>query len=776
MTNAPFPVPSARIARAAALAAATASMMPACSEQDTTAPAPPVVDELASPTLDGEPLVTGTAEFGAVVTIRGGAETVTTTADPYTAAFKAHVPLVEGDNELSVTATDAAGNESQATTIAVTYIVPPGPPASIDIEGPATVRAGEPARFTVTVRNVFGNPIPDAPFTLSTDAPAGSTTFDVPATVTFCAPGTWTVTAEAGDGSLSASTAIDVTVGRPASLSLSTTPSPAVVTAGETVAYATDVRDSCGNETDDFVAMSTNAPGAVVAGGTVTGLTRAGNWVLVAEVPSAGLVDTADIAVDADASTTVVALTLTSHAGFVGIPIGYSVAAVDGFGNPIDTAPVVTVPTDPGATIDPATQTVTFSIEGTHTITATVGTASDSDFAVITNPDLGAPSLVEITEPAPGTVFPTDATVTVRVHAVDDRGLAQIALQATGARDRFDTRIVPNDPITGLPRTDYTAEFSLDVGGRFGSIALIAQAIDTSGNYATSAEVVVFVDPAANLGLPAGFSAQTVAAEGLLRRPRGIAIDGAGMIYVANNGGSAEVVRVDPATGAQTTFTPALPGSTAEDIVYYAPDGVFFLTDSDSNRLYRIDASGVATQWSADVGGNPRSLIVDGTPGILVHYDNDRVRRFDPSDPPPATPTFTMRLDAIYGGGGYGLDAVETGYIVTDAGNSDDIFTFDPPATDGAAVVNAVRVAEAPPIDQAREIVYNPASGFAYAANEGDGRIIRIDIAGCTTSPCPTATIASGFGKPWGLAFDGSGALLVTDEERNHLVRIDGPL
>ena len=74
--------------------------------------------------------------------VAGGEAAVEALADPYTARWFADVELAAGENSLSVTATDAAGNESSATSVSVVHIVP-GNPASVTITGPATGQAGD---------------------------------------------------------------------------------------------------------------------------------------------------------------------------------------------------------------------------------------------------------------------------------------------------------------------------------------------------------------------------------------------------------------------------------------------------------------------------------------------------------------------------------------------------------------------------------------------------------------------------------------------------------
>lgn len=132
-----------------------------CAETDTDAPAAPFVDPVVSPTAEPSQAVTGTAEYGATVRISGGAQDVETTADRYTARFRAEVPLTPNAvNTLSVTATDAKGNTSEATTVVINTIDSAVKIENLRVDGqdcatsgtpPAcVVRAGQLVEFVVT--------------------------------------------------------------------------------------------------------------------------------------------------------------------------------------------------------------------------------------------------------------------------------------------------------------------------------------------------------------------------------------------------------------------------------------------------------------------------------------------------------------------------------------------------------------------------------------------------------------------------------------------------
>lgn len=838
---------------------ASLGLLAACSNEDVDPPVAPIVDTVESPTPAATQVISGTAEFGALVRVTGANAPVETIADPYTARWFAQVELSPGDNTLSVVAIDAADNESAATSVTITFLEP-GNPAVVLIDGPEIGRAAEDVTFSVTVLDDFGDEIPDATYTLSTDAPGGSTTFSPPATLSFCAVGATTVTAQAGTGGPMASHTIDIREGAAAVIDLQLDAS--TVVAGQDVGYTTEVQDACGNVTSDVVSVFTNAPGAIPAAGTLSGLTRAGSYIVVAEVPGSSVVDTESLLVSPDESSTVVVLQLVRLSAFVGVPLGYTVTAIDGFGNDVDRATLQITTTDPGATVDAATQTISFATAGTptHTVTATLfgGTADevlDAEAVLVTSPDLSPPSAT-VTSPAPGLVFAPGGVLTVTVQAADDQGLAQVLLQATGADNHFQQQIIPVDDGTGQPQIGpLDVTFVLDVrDGSFGDMVLVAQAIDTTGNTTSSAPVTVQLDPAADIAVGVGLTVSTVSVLGLLDRPTGVAVDAADNVYVANNGfGTAIVVAIDPAGSPvtnQSTFMVRPIGQRAADIVFFDDttpadrDGFFVSAAGGNERIYRIDAAGVVqeTNWSQDVGREPRGLVVDGPTTVAAIYDDELIRRFDATaagtdNAPISTMDVNNLLNDVWGlelvqsgcpfdqfqcasgacidntdvcdGGddcGDGSDEASCAgamyacanantvspssicdgaddcgdssdeatcqrYAVTDNGDSDEVWAFYDDG-DGSQVNAEILVGDS--TDDPRDIAVSPGGRYAYVASVQGNAIIQLDLAlgmECVGS-CPV--VASGFDEAWGLVFDSSGDLIVTDRADEVVFRIQG--
>lgn len=148
------------------------ALLAGCAQKDTTAPPAPRVHPVQSPTSRATVVLTGAAEFASTVKVSGGQETVTVTADPYTAEYLAEVTLdttipagaVSVTNTLSVTATDAAGNESAPTVIEVKFGPEPGVPAHLTftLTGAAasgTITAGTDVTHAYTVTDAYGGPV-----------------------------------------------------------------------------------------------------------------------------------------------------------------------------------------------------------------------------------------------------------------------------------------------------------------------------------------------------------------------------------------------------------------------------------------------------------------------------------------------------------------------------------------------------------------------------------------------------------------------------------------
>lgn len=365
------------------------------------------------------------------------------------------------------------------------------------------------------------------------------------------------------------------------------------------------------------------------------------------------------------------ALQLAQPSAFVGIPLGFSVIAVDARGNPADQSTLAITSTDPGASISLPNRTITFDAAGTpaHTVTATLfsGTADEvsASATLFVSAITNRPPTIAIISPATNLTFGDDFTVTVR--ASSSSGLAQIYLQATGAVDTFQQQLVPLDSSNNPPLGPYDAVFTVSVpGDAIGPATLVAQATDIYGNAMTSAAVTVNIDPARRIITGGGVTVSTLSARGLLRRPQGIAVD-ASFVYVTNNNDAFPlVVRIDPMTGPltnQSTLVTPQPNHDGQDIVYV--DGgtpALFVSTTGINRIARVDVAGtnLLLAWSQSIS-QPFGLAVESSSRIAAIYGDQRVRRFNPTALGPNVAPSSSMDASVNLAGAWGLEVLNVG-------------------------------------------------------------------------------------------------------------------
>lgn len=640
----------------------------------------------------------------------------------------------------------------------------------------ATVQAGEAIAFTVT--DTFGNAV--ANVDLSSAAPnqifdAANRAFTFKTTTAAQAP--YVVEATVFQV-VKGQADITVLPAAAANIDLKTVPSPATVAAGTDVTFTTTVFDEFLNVTTDFVQVDTNAPGAIVGKDTISGLSRAGGFTIVAKVPGTNAVKSAELNVNADSTKTAITLFLTSHGTQVGLPVGYQWTAVDGFGNPVAGTPTLSSSTDTAEIVDPVAQTIVFSTPANHKVEAELFGAQDSDFVVVTNFDVAAPGPVKITSPAADAAFAPGDTITVLVSATDDVALAEVVLQASGVVSDFQVHVAPG----GIKTVNDTFTIAIPGGNRAGTVDLIAQAVDTSGNRTSSAPVRVSVDLARTITTVGGFKLTTLAVGDKLNAPLGLAIKGS-TLYVANSGAN-NILMLDSATGAVTQEGVALTVAPGDLVYFAAKDRLFASASNDS--LLRIDGTTLAAVDFIDPGafGRPRGVLIDGTDLWFVD-DGDRMRRFDANTNSTqlTSASCTINLGGQnafpgLGGGGQGIAALGTDFVVTDSGR-DAVWRFPKtcPATPEATRL-ARRTGATPtvPVENPRDVVV-AASGLVYFVNRAgtNGRnLVRLDPKDCPGSDCTTTILASGFNAPVGLVFDAAENLYISDEGNDIIYKMTG--
>jgi sugar lactone lactonase YvrE len=240
-----------------------------------------------------------------------------------------------------------------------------------------------------------------------------------------------------------------------------------------------------------------------------------------------------------------------------------------------------------------------------------------------------------------------------------------------------------------------------------------------------------------------------------------VAVDGAGNVYVADNGNSA--IRRVTASGAVTTLAGnGANGSgdgTGAAASFYGPTGValdasgnLYVADNGNNKIRKIAPNGVVTTLAGSASGAPGSvdgqgtaaafrgpygIAVDGSGNVIVgDAGNNKIRKVTPAG----------AVTTIAGSGTAGsLDGTGTGA------------TFNFPtgiAVDGAGNIFVV--------DTSNRKIRKVAPDGSVTTVAGSGGY------GSTDGPGTTAS----FYFPFGVAVDGAGNLFVSDAMNNNIRKV----
>ncbi|WP_370310399.1 BapA/Bap/LapF family large adhesin [Sphingobium abikonense] len=385
---------------------------------DLTAPEAPmvVIDDSGS-------VVTGTGEAGAAVTVRdaGGIIIGTATVDGQGNYAVILNPAQDDGSTLSVTQTDAAGNESDAMMVLTPDLVAPDAPTGIvAADGGAVTGSGE-AGATISVTDAAGN-------VLGTDIVDGNGTYSVALTppLTDGEPLTVVQTDAAGNVSPSISlVAPDLTA--PDAPTGTVTPDGTVVTGTGEAGATIDVTDP---------------DGAVIGTATVG---ANGNYIAVLASPQVngetlGIVQT-DAAGNISDNVDVIAPDITAPNAPTGVVNGDG-TVVDGTGEPGATIRI----TDPQGVV---IGTATVAANGTYSATLTTPQVNGETLAVVQAdasgnaspsvptiaPDLTAPAAPTGTVTSDGTVVTGtgEAGATIRITSATGQLLATAIVAANGS-------------------------------------------------------------------------------------------------------------------------------------------------------------------------------------------------------------------------------------------------------------------------------------------------------------------------------------------------------
>ena len=312
-----------------------------------------------------------------------------------------------------------------------------------------------------------------------------------------------------------------------------------------------------------------------------------------------------------------------------------------------------------------------------------------------------------------------------------------------------------------------------------------------------------------------------LATEASLNEPKGVFVDGAGNVFVADERNH-RVRRVDGETGIITSVagngTPGFSGEggAAIDASLNYPSGVYldgsnklYIADADNHRVRMVDSSGIITTvagtGSNDFSGDggpatdaalsfPSGVFVDDSGNLLVSDEvNHRIRKIDNSG--MITTVAGNGTESFAGDGGFATDASlsfpssvfmdSAGHLFISDEANNRVRRVDP---DGImTTVAGGGVGDGTPATEA--ILNNPRSvfvgsaGTVYVADRNNHRIRKVDSAGTITTVAGNGVEAySGDGgpatdaslnSPRGVFVDASGNLYIADEDNDRIRKVD---
>jgi sugar lactone lactonase YvrE len=270
-----------------------------------------------------------------------------------------------------------------------------------------------------------------------------------------------------------------------------------------------------------------------------------------------------------------------------------------------------------------------------------------------------------------------------------------------------------------------------------------------------------------------------------LSSPFQVALDGAGNMYVADDGeeDSGNVVRIPTGGGAATVVALGTPGGDPiQEIVGVAVDGAgnLFISDHENERILVVTPAGVLSILSitglSPVLGEPVALTFDGAGNLYISdYSNGRIVRVSTLVVAGST---SSGLGTVIGTGAFtftedtltGLAVDAQGNIYADAQNSGSVVKVT--AAGVASELSFPGIA--PAINDAQGVAVD-AMGNVYVVDSANQRIVRLTTAGVASAlgisglPAP-----SGLGSTlFGVTLDPSGNLYISDFVNNRIVFVN---
>ncbi len=303
--------------------------------------------------------------------------------------------------------------------------------------------------------------------------------------------------------------------------------------------------------------------------------------------------------------------------------------------------------------------------------------------------------------------------------------------------------------------------------------------------------------------------------------PRGVAVDAAGNLYIAD-AGNGHIRKVDAASGliSRVAGGEIGDGGPAVEARLSSPQGVavdgsgnLYIAEGFNQRIRKVDPAGVISTVAGDgtygYGGDggpaaqaqlwdPRGLAVDAAGNLYIaDRSNDRIRKVD-----PAGVISTVAGDGAFGYGGDGGPAAQAqlrspqGVAVDAAGNlyiadtgNNRIRKVDPAGVISTVAGDGARGygGDGGPATLAQ--LYSPgsvavdAAGNLYIADGLNQRIRKVDPAGVISTVAGDG--ARGYGGdggpatqaqlqlPYGVAVDAAGNLYIADRSNQRIRKVD---
>jgi sugar lactone lactonase YvrE len=251
-----------------------------------------------------------------------------------------------------------------------------------------------------------------------------------------------------------------------------------------------------------------------------------------------------------------------------------------------------------------------------------------------------------------------------------------------------------------------------------------------------------------------------------LSAPSGVAVDGAGNLFIADTGNDRVVML--PWTGSGFGSQSVLPIAGISSPMGLAIDGAgdLYIASSGNDRVFRVPKSlaGFGTPSRVGTGlDGPMGVAIDSS-GLLYIAD-----------------TLNARVDKLaWTGNGFGTEQeigdVHRSPIGLAVDSVGDVYFADP-YQNQLAVVDWPTILEKPQhwvpmegvsFDAALAVDGN---GNLFILDSGNNRVVMLPWTGSGFGP--QETVATGFNAPLGMTIDSHGVLYVADSGNNRVVRID---